>query len=274
MRRAMMILFAILAVVVVFAQNPGNANSSQSTVPQTQNGSNPNQNPDQSATPATNQNSPPANQKPTQPPNDQTNPTSNSAVSQTSGVNASGEIPAGTEIRATLDTPLSTKTSKPGDRFTATVSQRVQGGNGVVIPPGSRIEGEVAEAEQGKTLPSVRGRGKLNLRFRDIVLPNGQTVPLIATLVSVNNTSGKNTQKADNEGQVQSGTKGKDVAKDVGIGAGIGTVAGLIFGAPLKGLAIGALAGGGYVLATNGKDVNLPAETGMVIRLDQPLSIQ
>jgi len=29
MRRAMMILFAILAVAVVFAQNPGNENSSQ-----------------------------------------------------------------------------------------------------------------------------------------------------------------------------------------------------------------------------------------------------
>ena len=275
MRRvAMLILFALLAVAVIFAQNPGNANSSQSTVPQTQNGNSPNTNPDQSATPATNQNNPPANPTTTQPPTDQTNPTSNSAPSQSSGVNASGEVPAGTELRATLDTPLSTKTSKPGDRFTATVSQPVHGSNGAVIPAGARVEGEVAEAEQGKTLPSVRGRGKLNLRFRDIVLPNGQTVPLIATLVSVNNTSGKNTQKADNEGQVQSGTKGKDVAKDVGIGAGIGTVAGLIFGAPLKGLAIGALAGGGYVLATNGKDVSLPAETGMVIRLDQPLSIQ
>ena len=272
-RTAMLILFALLAVAVVFAQNPGNANSSQTTVPQTQNGSSPNPNPDQSATPAANQNNPPANQQ-SQPPTDQTNPTSNSAVPQTSGMNPSGEIPAGTEMRATLDTPLSTKTSKPGDRFTATISQPVQGSNGVVISPGARVEGEVAEAEQGKTLPSVRGRGKLNLRFRDIVLSNGQTVPLIATLVSVNNTSGKNIRKADNEGQVQSGTKGKDVAKDVGIGAGIGTVAGLIFGAPLKGLAIGTLAGGGYVLATNGREVNLPAETGMVIRLDQALSMQ
>jgi hypothetical protein len=62
------------------------------------------------------------------------------------------------------------------------------------------------------------------------------------------------------------------VAKDVGIGAGIGTVAGLIFGGPLKGLAVGALAGGGYVLATKGKDVELPAQTGLVIRLDQPVN--
>jgi hypothetical protein len=34
------------------------------------------------------------------------------------------------------------------------------------------------------------------------------------------------------------------------------------------------MAGGGYVLATNGKQVNLPAQTGMVIKLDQPLRVQ
>ncbi len=33
-----------------------------------------------------------------------------------------GLIVAGTEIHATLDTPLSTRTSKPGDRFTATIA--------------------------------------------------------------------------------------------------------------------------------------------------------
>jgi hypothetical protein len=88
----------------------------------------------------------------------------------------------------------------------------------------------------------------------------------------VNSTNGKGTKRADEEGQVESGTQGKDVAKDVGIGAGIGTVAGLIFGGPLKGLAVGALAGGGYVLATKGKDVELPAQTGLVIRLDQPVN--
>jgi hypothetical protein len=258
-KAATLVLCALLAVAMVCAQSPANANSSQSTVPQKQ-GNTTTANPDQVASPVTNQN-----------PTDQNNP--NSPLDQRSTASGNGDVAARTEIRATLDTPLSTKTSKPGDRFTATVSQPVQGRNGVVIPAGARIEGEVAEAEQGKTLPGVRGRGKLNLRFRDIVLPNGQTVPLVATLVSVNNTSGKQTQKADNEGEVKSGTKGKDVAKDVGIGAGVGTIAGLIFGSPLKGLAIGALAGGGYVLATNGKDVNLPAQTGLLLRLDQPLSL-
>jgi hypothetical protein len=38
-------------------------------------------------------------------------------------------------------------------------------------------------------------------------------------------------------------------------------------------LAIGAIAGGGYVLATQGKDVDIPAQSGMKLRLDQALSI-
>jgi hypothetical protein len=169
-------------------------------------------------------------------------------------------VVAGTEIRAALDTPLSTRTSKPGDRFTASITDPVRANNSaVVIPGGARIEGEVAEAEEGKTVAALRGKSTLSLRFRNVVMPNGQTLPLIATLISVHDTSGRNPIKVD---------QGKDAAKDVGIG----TSTGLVFGGPLKGLAIGTLAGGGYVLSIKGKDVNLPAQTGMVIRLDQPFS--
>ena len=183
-----------------------------------------------------------------------------------------GDVAAGTEVRATLDTPLTTKTSKVGDTFTATIAQPVSGSNGQgLIPAGSKVHGEVTEAEEGKAVAVLRGKGKLNMHFRDIQLPDGTTVPLSATLVSVNSTKGK--ASAGSEGEVQSGNTGKRTVKDVGIGAGVGTVAGLIFGSALKGLAIGALAGGGYVLATNGKDVELPAKTGLVLRLDQNLSV-
>jgi hypothetical protein len=172
-----------------------------------------------------------------------------------------GIISAGTEIHATLDTPLSTKTSKPGDRFTATIASQVSAENGpVVIPEGARMEGEVAEAENDKALAALHDKIQLSLRFRDVVLPNGQTLPLMATLISVRDTSGKATKKTAEAGQPKA------------VGVGTGTVSRANFGDPLKGLAIGALNGGGYVLAINGKDVNLPAQTGMVIRLDQSVS--
>jgi len=296
-RAAALILFALLAVAMAFAQSPAGTSNNPSTTPQTQPApapggtttvpasptgedtrkNSPQSNSPQTQTPGTGEAQPSGQNQSVNPnataPNQPVNPQSTTSQQQTTpAVNSAtgvDQVTAGTEIRATLDTPLSTKTSKPGDRFTATIADQVRGNNGaVVIPSGARVEGEVAEADEGKALAALRGKGKLSLRFRDVVLPNGQTIPLTATLVSVNDTNGKNTKKADEEGQVQSGTRSKDVAKDVGIGAGVGTVAGLIFGGPLKGLAIGALAGGGYVLATKGKDVNLPAQTGMVIRLD------
>ncbi len=178
------------------------------------------------------------------------------------------EIASGTEIHAALDSALSSKTSHPGDEFTAVVNEPVRANNGAVaIPTGTRIRGQVTEAEEGKTLPMVRGRGRLNMRFVDMTLPNGVSVPLAATLASVNDT------RTGSEGEVTSSTKGGSAAKDVGIGAGLGTVAGLIFGSALKGLLIGAIAGGGYVLATKGKDVELPRQTGLALRLDHDLVI-
>ena len=207
----------------------------------------------------------------------QSRPTSQSApaatrAAQSTSTATSAQVQAGTEIHAVLDTPLSTRTSKAGDRFTATISDPVRASDGsVVVPPGARIEGEIAEMPPGRSAPALRGKGQLSLHFRDIVLPNGESLPLAATLISVNSTSGRK-PRADEE-SVRSGAQGKDVSKDAGVGAGLERSKGLTFGGPMKGLAIGAQAGGGSVLATKGKDVNLAAETGLVIRLDQPISI-
>jgi hypothetical protein len=180
-------------------------------------------------------------------------------------------VPAGTEVHATLDAPLSSKTSKAGDQFTASITQPVMSQNGTVaIPAGAKIRGEVSNVEQGKVLASVRGKARLDLRFNEITLPNGSNLPITATLLGVGGKAGTN---ANEEGGVTDKTQGKEVAKDVGIGAGLGTVAGLIFGSALKGLAIGAIAGGGYVLATQGRDVQIPADSEMNIRLDHQVSV-
>jgi len=122
------------------------------------------------------------------------------------------------------------------------------------------VEGEVTEAEPGKVKPpattspisALKGKGKLSVRFRDAILPNGQTLPLNTSLVSVNSRSGSSVKRIGD-------------MKNAGV-----TNDGSTFGGPLKGFAIGALAGGGHILAIRSKDVDLPAQTGMVIRFDQP----
>ncbi len=184
-------------------------------------------------------------------------------------------IPVGAEVNATLDTPLSSKTSQIDQPFTATLTQALRNGNGeVLVPIGTKVRGKVGSVQAGKTLPSVRGKGQLTLRFTDIELSNGTTVPIQASLLGVSDAKGgKQSANTNEEGQVTGKNTGTNTAKDVGIGAGIGTVAGLIFGGALKGLAIGAIAGGGYVLANGGKDVELPANTGLRLRLDQMVTL-
>ena len=228
-------LFVLLGLAIMRAQTTTSSPNSQSP-PQSPAPSIP-------AAPASNQ---PATQSP---------PAANPA-------GTGDRITAGTELHALLDTPLSNRTSRPGDRFTATISDSARGSGGnVVIPAGTRVEGEVAEPDEGRATAALREKGALSLRFRNVVLPNGETLPLTATLISVHGT-GKNA-----EGRTQSSAQRGDVTRSTSIGAG-----GVPFGGPIKGLAIAPLAGGGYVLSTKAKDVILPAQTGIVIRLDQPVS--
>ncbi|HEY2360642.1 MAG TPA: hypothetical protein VGK36_05975 [Candidatus Angelobacter sp.] len=246
---ATLILFALVAGAVAFAQNVPGTNNNPATTPQTQ-----------TPTVPTNGTTPPAHTPQADVPQGSAGQTANSGQTTSSATTAVfDEVGAGTEIHAALDTPLSSKTAKPGDRFTATLSDPVRANNGaVVIPAGARIEGEVAESDDEKTLAALKDKPKLSLRFRDVVLPTGQTVPLTATLVSVHDTSSKSPRKS-----IAEGGKGSSA---------IGAAAARSLGGPIKGLAIGTLSGGGYVVATNGKDVRLPAQAVMLIRVDQPLS--
>jgi len=252
---ATLILFVLVAVATVFAQNPAGTSNNPGSTPQSQNPAAPNTN-NGAVSPA---HASPAD-VPQGAPGQAAVPSQNPSGPNTAVID---EVGAGTEIHAALDTPLSSKTSKPGDRFTATVSAPVRASNGaIVIPAGARVEGEVSESEDEKTLTALKDKPKLSLRLRDVVLPSGQTLPLTATLVSVHQADGKNFQKVTTDRQIESGTNS--------IGADTPPTRSL--GGPIKGLAIGALSGGGYVVTTNGKDVHLPAQAGMLIRVDQPLS--
>ncbi len=211
------------------------------------------------------------------PPQDQTHTVETSNPSQQTPQSATTipsarTVPASTQFSAELDSTLSSTATHPGDTFTATLSQPLLSQRGdTLIPAGAKLSGTVQEAESGKIFASMRGKGKLSLRFQEIQLLDGTRLPIQATLLGI----GKNAKgaKADDEGNITGTANGKNTVKDIGIGAGAGTLAGLIMGHAMKGMAIGAIAGGGYVLANAGKDVELPANTELKVRLDQYLTL-
>jgi hypothetical protein len=151
------------------------------------------------------------------------------------------DVPSGTELILTLDTPVSSETAKPDQPVRAKVAKPVVVAGMEVIPAGATVTGAVVEAERSGR---VKGRASIALRFNEVIVSK---TPYRIT-----------TARIAREAEA---TKGED-AKKIGIGAGVGTAIGAIAGGK-KGAAIGAGIGGGAgtgaVLATRGKEVSIPA---------------
>ncbi|HYP25775.1 MAG TPA: peptidoglycan-binding protein [Blastocatellia bacterium] len=155
-------------------------------------------------------------------------------------------VPAGTVIPLTMDTYLSSETSGVGDRFTATVSRDVIVDGRVVVPSGAKVEGHVTSAERA----SSRSRaGTIGIAFDRLVLSDRGSIPVDGTLTSLDESARRQIENADEEDNVEGGSRTRRAIVFVGGGAGAGAVIGAVAGGG-KGAAVGA--GVGAVLGTIG----------------------
>ncbi len=173
-------------------------------------------------------------------------------------------LPVGTVIPVRLDTPLSSKHSRPGDRFRATVRYGQDDGG---LPEGTRIEGVVRES-----WPSHDGKpGILDLDFRRIVFPRGEARALDASLISLD---ARSVKRSPSGRLIATVDRSKDRLKFVGIGAGAGLViAALAKQNTIASVLLGAGAGYLYNELANKKpgDVVLKPGTEFGVRLDRQL---
>jgi len=165
------------------------------------------------------------------------------------------DVPAGTELVLTLETPVSSETAKADQPVHATVAKTVVVAGMEVIPRGAPVSGAVVSAERsGK----VKGLASIALRFNEVTVMKTPYRIRTATIAREAET-----------------TKGAD-AKKIGIGAGVGTAIGAIAGGG-KGAAIGAgvggAAGAGAVMATRGKEVSIPAGATLKTEITETVRI-
>ncbi len=163
---------------------------------------------------------------------------------------------SGTEIKVRTDTAINAQTAAAGQSYAATISQDVTDSNGnVVVPRGSRA--------RLKTVST--GDNQISLALSSLTA-NGQRYYL-----NTNSTEAESTTAKQGVG------KNTRTAKYVGGGALAGTLIGAIAGGG-KGAAIGALAGGaagaGAQTLTKGKKLDIPAESELTFRLDQPVTLR
>ena len=181
------------------------------------------------------------------------------------------EVPEGTRILVRLESNLNSKANRQGDRFTVRVVESVQVRGKEVIPVGSTVEGRVAEVRQSGRL---KGRAEVHLSYERLIFPNGVSETIIASQAELDDTQKEEMDRR--EGTILGESSSKSRAAEIGAGAAIGAGIGAIAGGR-KGAAIGAGAGGLIglvdVLRRGGKEIEIPAGTLMVIRLNRPLSV-
>jgi hypothetical protein len=166
-------------------------------------------------------------------------------------------VPNNTQLVATLDTPLSTRSARDGDRFTMTVTT-----------PG-RYEGAVIEGTvSGERSGVVSGRANMSLNFNTIRLRGSSRTYNFAGIVDqVRNTNG-DVLNVNNEGVVRDSNQTNKTVTRAGIGAVLGGIIGAIAGGgsgAAIGAAVGAGAGAGTVVL-QGRD-NLELMTGTEFRI-------
>jgi len=180
-------------------------------------------------------------------------------------------VPDGTRIQVRLETTLNSKTHRSGDRFTAKVVEAVMISGKEVIPAGTTIEGRVAEV---RNAGRVKGRSEMNLAYERLIFPNGVSETIVASLADLDETQKEEVDRK--EGTIRGESSRKRDAAEIGGGAAAGAGIGAIAGGA-KGSAIGAGVGGLIGLADSmrrkGKEIEIPAGTRQVIRLERPLSV-
>jgi len=168
-------------------------------------------------------------------------------------------VPAGTVMEVELLESVSSQTSEAGDIFRARVSSDVSTDGAVGIPAGSEVVGVVTEAVP---LRKVGGQAKLGLKFTDLVLPSGQTVPIQASFV----TEGRSETR-------------KDAATIGGAAAG-GAILGRVLSrkdrsrGAVIGAIIGAAAGAAIASKTPGEEVTIERGAKVDLKLDDGIEVR
>jgi len=188
------------------------------------------------------------------------------ATAATSRYNVQQAVfPAGSVLKVKLDDTLASDRSHAGDRFTATVTNE---GTGYDLPAGTRVEGMVSEVQQA----SSDKPGVLDVDFRQLQLPDGQSYPIVGVATSLDSNS---VQRGSDGRLVARSTKSKDRTKFIAYGAGAGFVIGSLLGKNVVGGLLGAAAGYLYGQKNkgNGHEVVLKPGTEFGVRLDQRLAL-
>jgi hypothetical protein len=188
------------------------------------------------------------------------------------------QVLRGTEVHLTLLTPISSTHSREGDPFVAVLAQPVAFDSRIVVPAGTRVNGVLGIVQKAKAFSIFRGQAYMNLTFKTLEL-DGRLIPVQMSILAIGQPRIDSYSQPRKDTRIIEGSvleEKHDYKGDVtgmAIGGGGGSLVGLIFSNVARGLGIGFAAGAVYVVARKGKEVDLPANSGMLVRMDSTVNV-
>ena len=180
-------------------------------------------------------------------------------------------IVSGEHLVLLLETGLNSASTKAGDPIRLKTNEDLKVGNSIAIPQGTDVNGTVTRVQRPGR---IRGKAVIQLRFNDLCLADGTTLPLRATLVHAGYAQIKGGKDQDVSLKGEGGTGGS--ASAVGQGAIQGALLGVMMGGA-RGAAVGGAGGAAVGLASvmlkRGPELDLPREMLFEVELTEPLRI-
>ena len=188
------------------------------------------------------------------------------------------QVIQGTQVHLTLLSGISSAVSKDGDPFVAIVAEPVYLGTQLLLPAGTRVNGIIGTVEKARHFSLFRGQAYMNLTFRSIEV-DSRLIPVQMSIITIEQPRGQSEGRRRKDVKVEEGQvvqEKHDIKGDIvgaTIGTGGGTLVGAVFSHVVRGFGFGLAGSAVYIVARKGKDLDLPAQTGLLIRMDNTVTV-
>ena len=188
------------------------------------------------------------------------------------------QVIQGTQVHLTLLSGVNSAVTKDGDPFVAMVTEPVYLGSQLLLPAGTRVNGVIGTVEKARHFSVFRGQAYINLMFRSIEV-DSRLIPVQMSLITIEQPRGQSEAKRRKDVKIEEGQvvqEKHDVKGDLiggAIGTGGGTLIGAVFSNVARGFGFGLAGSAAYIVARKGKDLDLPAQTGMLVRMDNTITV-
>jgi hypothetical protein len=188
------------------------------------------------------------------------------------------QVMQGTQIHLTLLNNISTTASRDGDPFVAIVAEPVYLDTQLLIPAGARINGVIGTVAPARRFSIFRGEAYLDLNFRSIEI-DSRVIPIRMSILTIEKPGDVADEKPRKDMKIEEGGvvqekhdyKGDVLAATIGTGGA--SLVGAVFSHVVRGFGIGLAGSAVYVASRKGKDVVIPAHSGIVARMDNTINV-